>query len=151
MRGAAAAIASTAALAAAACGGTAGDLIALEVSGGFEGDRVRLTVTQDGRGRCDDGALMPIPSERLIEAREVERELEGLAGEGESFEGQGSPDRRSYVARTQSGSISWTEGVPGLPPVLPRTALLAQQLRDDLCSGEMADSTTPGAAVESTI
>ncbi len=133
MRSAAAAIASVAALAAVACGGTAGDLIALEVSGGFEGERVRLTVTQDGRGRCDDGALEPIASERLIEAREVERELEGLAGEGESFEAPSAPDRRSYVARTQFGAVSWTEGAPGLPAVLPRAALLAQQLRDDLC------------------
>lgn len=129
----AAAIASAAALAVAACGGSAGDLIALEVSGGFEDERVRLTVTQDGRGRCDDGALAPIPSERLIEAREVERELGGVAGEGESFETPSAPDRRSYVARTQFGTVAWTEGAPGLPPVLPRAALLAQQLRDDLC------------------
>ena len=135
MRGAATALATVAALAAAACGGSAGDLIALEISGGFEGERVRLTVTQDGRGRCDDGALVPIPSERLIEAREVERELAGLSGEGESFEAPSGPDRRSYVARTQSGTVSWTEGASGLPPVLPRAALLAQQLREDVCSG----------------
>lgn len=133
MRRAAAALALAAALAAVACGGSAGDLIALEVAGGFEGERVRLTVTQDGRGRCDDGALEPIPSERLIEAREVERELQAVIGEGESFDAPSSPERRSYVARTQAGTVTWTEGARDLPPVLPRAALLAQVLSDDLC------------------
>ena len=117
----------------ASCGGSAGDLLALEVSGGFQSEPVRLVVTEDGRGRCGDGALEPISSERLIEARDVERELEGLAEEGARFDGRESADGRRYVASTRAGTVRWSEGAAGLPEVLPRAALLAQQLQDDLC------------------
>lgn len=114
------------------CGGGAGDLLALEVSGGFDGQSVRLTVTGDGRGRCGDGPLKVLPSERVIDAREVERELGGLAERGASYDEPG-PDRRQFVARTKAGTVRWTEGAAGLPPALPRTALLERQLEQLLC------------------
>ena len=133
----------------AACGGEAGDLLALEVSGGFQEQPLRLTVTEDGRGSCDGGELQPIPSQRLIEARDLERDLGGLAEDGASFGPPGAvddgregerggaedaEDRRRYVARTRAGTVRWVEGSPELPEVLPRAALLAQQLEDDLCA-----------------
>lgn len=114
------------------CGGSAGDLLAIEVSGGFQGGAVRLTVTSDGQGRCDDGELRVLPSERVIEARELERDLGGLAEEGASFEEPG-PDRRRFVARTRAGTVRWTEGANELPSVLPRAALLERQLEQELC------------------
>lgn len=117
----------------AACGGSAGDLLAIEVSGGFDGQTVRLTVTDDGRARCGDGELRPISSERLIEARDVERELEDLAEEGARFSGDGGAERRRYVARTHAGTVRWSEGAPALPEVLPRAALLAERLEEELC------------------
>ncbi len=130
-----------------ACGGEAGDLLALEISGGFQDEPVRLTVTEDGRGSCDQGELEPIPGERLIEARDVERDLETLAEDGTSFGDPGgssdeaaenrapqeADERRLYVARTRAGTVRWVEGTPELPEVLPRAALLAQELQDDLC------------------
>jgi hypothetical protein len=117
----------------ASCGGSAGDLIALEVSGGFESQAVRLTVTDDGRGRCGDGGLEPISNERLIEAREVERDIEELAEEGARFADREGPAGRHYVASTRAGTVRWAEGAPALPEVLPRAALLAEELQDDLC------------------
>lgn len=119
----------------AGCGGEAGDLLALEVSGGVEPEPVRLTITDDGRGRCGDGDLRAISNDRLIEARAVERDLEGPAEDGSSFPASGEAQRRRYVARTQAGTVRWAEGAPGLPDVLPRAALLAQELRDELCGG----------------
>lgn len=121
-----------AACALAGCGGSAGDLLAVEVSGGVEEQPVRLTVTSDGQGRCGTGELRGLTSERVIEAREVERELEPLAGEGASFETAGG-DRRAYVARTRAGTVRWSEGAPRLPAVLPKAALLATQLERELC------------------
>ena len=116
----------------AGCGGEAGDLLAVEISGGFEGDTVRLTVTSDGRGRCDTSELRPLPSDRVIEAREVERELTPLAEEGASF-GDPGADRRGFVARTRAGTVRWVEGERGLPPILPQTVLLARELQRELC------------------
>lgn len=114
------------------CGGEAGDLLAVEVSGGLEGETVRLVVTSDGRGSCGAGELRQLPSERVIEAREVERELTPLAEDGASFGGAGA-DRREFVARTRAGTVRWSEGDPGLPPVLGQTVLLARELQRELC------------------
>lgn len=116
----------------AGCGGSAGDLLAIEVSGGFEDRTVRLTVTSDGRGRCGAGELRRLTSDRVIEAREVERELEAFAEDGASF-GEAIGDRRSYVARTRAGTVRWSEGEPRLPEVLPQAVLLARQLERELC------------------
>lgn len=132
MRPALAAAAGIAALLAGACGGSAGDLLALEVSGRLQEESLRLTVTGDGRARCGGGALEPISSELLIEARELERDLEGLAEEGARYLGGPAKGRR-YVARTRAGTVRWREGAPGLPEVLPRAALLAEQLDDEVC------------------
>jgi hypothetical protein len=117
----------------AGCGSSPGDLIAIEVSGGPAGGANRLVVTSDGRGRCDAGALTQLPSDRLLEAREVERELQDLAEKGAAFEAAPAADRRRYVARTQAGAVRWTEGQPGIPAPLPEAQLLALRLERQLC------------------
>lgn len=123
-----------AAAVAAGCGGSAGDILALEVSTGRDAESARLTVTEDGRGACDGGALEPIASERLIEAREVAREIEGLAEEGARFGLSAARDGRTYTAHTPAGTVRWVEGASELPEPLPRAAVLARELEDDLCS-----------------
>lgn len=128
------ALLAAAGLAASGCGGSAGDLLALEVSGGVAGDPVRLTVTEDGRASCDGGPLNQISSAALIEAREVERGLAGVAEAGDSFESAEGADRRTYLARTRAGTVTWTEGEPDLPPALPQAAALAERLREDVCA-----------------
>jgi hypothetical protein len=114
----------------AGCGGEAGDLIALEGTGGSKPGH-RVVVTGDGRGSCDGGDLSSIPSDRLIDAREVERELEELADESATFPEQRG--RRRYTARTDEGIVRWSEGARELPRVLPEASLLALQLERELC------------------
>ena len=116
----------------AGCGGEAGDLIAIEVSGGPAGTKRTLVVTGDGRGSCDGGDLQRVDSDDLVEARDVERDIEDLATDSRSFPERAG--RRRYVARTDDGVVRWSEGTPGLPAVLPRTALLTVRLERDLCA-----------------
>ena len=115
----------------AGCGGEAGDLMAIEVSGGTAGTKRTLVVTGDGRGRCSRGDLENIDSDLLVEARDVERDIEELADDSRTFPERA--DRRRYVVRTDDGVVRWSEGTPGLPDVLPRTALLALRLERELC------------------
>jgi hypothetical protein len=122
-----------AALLAVGCGGSAGDLLALEVAGGPRGGTDRLVVTDDGRARCDGGELEAIGSAELIEAREIARELTGLANEGRSFPAASERGRRHYVARVREGTVRWTEAAPGRPEVLPRAELYALRLGRVLC------------------
>jgi hypothetical protein len=112
------------------CGGSAGDLLSIEVSGGPGGAHT-VVVSGDGRGTCDRGDLEALPSETVIDAREVEREAGEPAGEGTSY-----PPRRGarrYALETDDGVVRWSEGTPGLPEVLPKAQLLALQLERQLC------------------
>jgi hypothetical protein len=132
MRRALTLVAVAAAIAASGCGRDAGDLIAIEISGGPQPGKTTLVVTQDGRGTCNGSELRQIESETLIEARKAERELEPLLEDGAEFPGP-EEGRRTYVVRTKAGSVRWVEGTPGLPRELPETARLALQLERELC------------------
>lgn len=114
-------------LALAGCGNPGGDLIALEERGVHF---TRVVVTDDGRGSCNGGELKRLASERLLEAREVERELQELADEGTNFPGpQGG---RHFRAQMRGATVTWTER-SRQDPVLPKATLLALKLRRELC------------------
>jgi hypothetical protein len=118
---------------AAGCGGESGDLMAIDVSGGkARGHEFEIVIASDGRASCNDRPEETIPSELLIDARELERELSDLAEEGATF-GGGGDDAREYVVRIKEGTVRWTEGEPGLPQELPQAQLLALQLDRQLC------------------
>jgi hypothetical protein len=119
------------AVVAAGCGGEAGDLIALEVSGGAEERPLEIVVSGDGRGSCNGSDLAELPSALVIDAREVEREIADLAEEGADF-GRASGQRRGYVARTNAGTVRWREGATQ-DEVLGKAALLAVELERELC------------------
>ena len=129
MRLALAALAAAACLA--GCGGEAGDLMAIEVSGGAAGAKRTIVITGDGRGSCNGGEREHVDSDDLVEARDVERDIEELADDSRTFPGR--PGRRRYVVRTDDGVVRWSEGTPGLPEVLPRAALLTLRLERALC------------------
>src|SRR5688500_17535288 len=106
--------------------------MAIEITGGVAEKRgpLDIVLASDGRGTCDDGEEESVPSQLVIDARELERELGDLAEEGATFEG-GSGAR--YVVRIKAGTVRWTEGGRGLPEELPRTQLLALRLDRLLC------------------
>lgn len=120
------------ALATSACGGAAGDLIAVEVSGGSQEAPVVISVSDDGHARCGTAPLEPIPSQALLDAREVERELAPLAATGTRFPAPGT-GAREYVFRMRDGAVRFGEGAPDLPPALPQAVLLERELERLLC------------------
>jgi hypothetical protein len=115
----------------AGCGGTAGDLLSIRVEGGPAGATHTVVVTGDGRGSCDRGPLEPLPSARVIVAREIEREVVDLAKGARAFGSR--PGARRYVLMTKDGVVRWSDGTPNLPAALPRAQLLALQLGRELC------------------
>ena len=109
------------------CGNPGGDLIALEERGAHF---TRLVVTDDGRGSCNGGELRRLESDRLLEAREVERELQKLADERTNFPGpQGG---RHFRAQMRGATVTWTERSRH-DPVLPKATLLTLRLKSELC------------------
>jgi hypothetical protein len=130
MRLAAAALAA-AVVALAGCGGTAGDLIAISTTGGGT-PHGRYVVTGDGLGSCNGGKDKTLPSQVVLDAREVERELTDYAEKRSSFT-NGPPGARRYVASTKDGLVTWTEGARGAPAVIGKAILLTQNLKRAVC------------------
>jgi hypothetical protein len=116
----------------AGCGGGAGDLLSIGVSGGIAPRRHTIVVSGDGRGSCDRGPLKEIPSDRVIDAREIERDVADLAKRSATY--PPAPDARAYVLRTKAGTVRWSEAGRGLPSVLPRAQLFELQLERLLCA-----------------
>jgi len=116
----------------AGCGGTSGDLLAMEVSGGFQPKTVAITVTDDGRGTCNRGALKPVTGQTLLDAREIQRELAPYANQARVFPAAGA-DQRQYELRMREGAVTWPEGGQDLPPALGRAVLLERSLEQQLC------------------
>ena len=121
------------ALAVAGCGGEAGDLMSIEIAKGpARGRELDIVIKGDGRGTCNGGDEKTIPSDLVIDARELERDLSDLAEQSAFFEPTGA-GRREYVVRIKAGTVRWSEGDRGLPRELPRTQLLALKLDRLLC------------------
>jgi hypothetical protein len=129
-----AALACVAVLSASGCGGGTGDLLAIEVSGGIAAPARpdRIVVQSDGRASCNRGRVQEIPSQTLLDAREVERDVKPLAERGASYPAHGA-DQRQYVLRTDNGVVRWAEGERRLPKPLPEAELLTLRLRRQLC------------------
>jgi hypothetical protein len=114
------------------CGGSAGDVLAIEVSGGSLGAKQTLVVTADGRGSCDQGKLRGIANDQLLAAQAVARDAKTLAEAGSVYTASRA-GARQYLLRLPQGNVQWTEGRPGIPGVLARAQLLALQLGRVLC------------------
>jgi hypothetical protein len=121
--------------AAAGCGGSPGDLMSIQVTGGPGNVKQDIVIRADGQATCNGGAAKDIGSDNLIEAREIEREVGDIAKRGAVYEARQKDDLklRDYVLRRDDGEVRWTETARGLPEILPRAQLLALQLGRDLC------------------
>jgi hypothetical protein len=115
----------------AGCGGGAGDLMTITTHGGG-GPAHRVVVTGNGEGSCDGGPQRTLPSEHVLDAREVERELEKPAKARASYT-NGPAGARRYTATTKDGVVTWAEGARAAPPVIAKALLLTQELKRDLC------------------
>jgi hypothetical protein len=114
------------------CGGSPGDLLAIDVSGGAAQRKQRIVVENNGNATCNGGPSRDIGSDALIDAREIERDLTDPAQNATDF-GPGRRGGTSYVARTKDGTVRWQEGTQGLPPVLAKAQLFALQQGRTLC------------------
>ena len=115
------------------CGNPGGDLIALEERGAHFN---RIVVTDDGRASCNGGELERLHSDRLLEAREVERELQKLADERTNYPAPGGG--RHFRAQMRGATVTWTER-SAQDPILPKATLLTIRLRRELCPPQTPD------------
>ena len=119
----------------AACGTQGADLMLVERAGTIEGAALRLRLFDDGGVECNGGERRALPSGLLIEAREIARELEPLAGAGLSLRPRPGSTLR-YRIRTEQGRVAFADTSGGQPRAFFRAAQLVRRVAQDACGLE---------------
>jgi hypothetical protein len=125
-------MAAVAVLAAAGCGAAAHDLFVVTRSGDVAGARLTLRVTDDGRASCNGHSLVEITSDELIVARQAQRDLKKPATAALRL----PPGRQSvfsYRARSEDGTVAWSDDSQRQPGVLFRLAKLTRDVARGAC------------------
>jgi hypothetical protein len=125
-----------AAVALGACGGDAGDLMAISRTGDLPGARLELRFTADGRVSCNRGPLRDLPSDRVLEVRTAARELAGDEDTpGPAATGLTLPPGPAallrYDVRVAEGRVRFSDS--GAPPLLGRLVRLTRRIATGTC------------------
>ena len=101
-------------------------------TGSIPGARLALRVTDDGRASCNRRPLVDITSAQLIDAREIERDLEPLAHRRFALRpGPGSVLR--YRVVLEDGTVRFADTSRGQPAPLFAVAKLTRDIARGAC------------------
>ena len=116
----------------AACGSPSPDLFAVDRAGSIPGARLRLVVNDAGTVRCDDRPAVKLSGGELLDARDLQRDLEAPAArELRLAPGRGSVLR--YRVRTPDGAVSFADDSAAKPAVLDRLAFYVRRVARERC------------------
>ena len=105
-------LAALATVALAGCGSPASDLFEVERSGTIPDADLRIVVADDGTVRCNGGAPKNMGDPRLLDARELGRELADTARGGRALHA-GPGTVLSYRVRLPSGVLTYSDSSAG--------------------------------------
>ena len=114
------------------CGTPSADLFVVERDGMGPGARLTLRVGDGGEVSCNGGARRALGSERLLDARELARELSDEAKRGLALPA-GAGAVFSYRIRLEHGAVSFSDRSPGLPPAFQRMAAFTRDVSRRVC------------------
>jgi hypothetical protein len=122
----------TALSACAGCGAASPDLFVLTRSGQGAGAALRLVASDGGTVRCNTRARESLPSQLLLEARELARVTEQDAKANRVY-----PARPggvlAYRLRSAEGTVRWADTSRPLPSRYFRAAAFARRVAKDVC------------------
>lgn len=131
-RGALAAAAVAAALALGGCGAAYPDVFVLHRSGSLPGARLTLLVNDGGTVRCNGGAERQLPARRLLDAREIARDLAEEAHEDLTLPRPPGSLLRFRI-RTQDGTVRFSDADAARRPELGSVVAFARAVAQDVC------------------
>jgi hypothetical protein len=120
-----------AAAAVAGCGSPPPDLFAVERSGSDPNANVNLVVSDGGSVTCN-GKQHPLDADRLLTARQLERDLEPQAELGIQLP-QGSHGELAYKVRMEAGSLAFGDESPQIPKTFLRLAAFTSDVTEHVC------------------
>ena len=117
----------------AGCGGIkAPDLFIVERAGSTPGARLTLLVNEEGGVRCNSGPELKLSDPQLVQARALQEELKGPAGEHLSLAAKpGSV--LDYDVRDEDGSVRFADNSADQRKVLRNLALFVLQVAESVC------------------
>jgi len=122
------------ALLATACGSPSADLFSVARTGEGAGAKLSLVVSDDGTVRCDGKAPVPLGAQRLLDARELARDLGKQAALGLELEpGRAQDTTFRYVADLEAGRIAFADSSRGIPPTYQRLAAFSREVSKAVC------------------
>jgi hypothetical protein len=116
----------------AGCGQVSADTFTVTRDGSIPGAHAVLRVTDDGHVSCNSGPLREIPSDAVIRAREVARELEEPAKKGVSLRPRPGSTLR-YAVSIKGHTVRFADNSVGQQPEMYKAALLVRQLAKGPC------------------
>ena len=117
---------------AAACGTPSADLFVVERTGSLPDAELTLRVGDGGTVRCDGGDERPIPSENLLDARQLAEELRPLLDRGTrrpALEGS----LLQYRVTGQEGEVRFADNSPNQPRVFAELIRFTRRIAMQAC------------------
>jgi hypothetical protein len=118
-----------------ACGAPSPDLFEVRVSGADRNANYTLLVSDSGYVQCNGGEQIRLDDERLIEAREVARELSKQAEL--SIELPPGPGAiLNYRARLEAGEVAFSDTSEGRPKSFNELVAFSTDVAENVCGLE---------------
>jgi hypothetical protein len=116
----------------AACGQPGADLFVVQRSGQGPGAALTLRVADDGFVGCNGRPRRRMSDERLLLAREIERELNGDAKQRVSRP-PGPASVLSYSVKLESGTVRFSDTSPGISKEERKAAAFTREIATGVC------------------
>ncbi len=113
----------------AGCGEKSADLFEVQRSGP---GAVDIVVNDGGTATCDRKSPKALPGKRLLDARELARQLEKQARLSIDLP-KGPRATRHYAVRTSAGRTAFWDTSPGAPKVFSHLQVFTSEIADDVC------------------
>jgi drug/metabolite transporter (DMT)-like permease len=113
------------------CGTPGHDLMVVKRSGDLPGAQLEMRIADDGFVVCN-GERHEMASDLLIDAREVERDLEPIADKNLTLPARANSVLR-YRIETEQGTVAFADTSGGQPEAFFRAALLVRRLAKEAC------------------
>ena len=118
----------------AGCGTPSPDLFVVDRSGPDTNANVELLVNDGGSVTCN-GEKHPLDADRLLKARQLERDLEPQAQLGIQLP-KGPGTDLSYTVRMEGGTIAFSDRSAGVPNTFQRLAAFTKDVTERVCGIE---------------
>jgi len=119
---------------AAGCGSPPPDLFVVQRSGADRNANLELLVNDGGSVRCN-GDRHPLDADRLLAARQLERDLEPQAALAIALP-PGAGTELSYRVRMEGGTIAFSDRSQGVPRTFQRLAAFTKDVAERVCGIE---------------